>query len=98
EPGAVFELTKGFVLVGRSPSCTVVIDGDPSVGEEHCQLAVLVSRSFLRDLGSGFGTFVNDEKLSKDRELKDGDLVRIGASTVLRHEALPEGTIEDAGG
>jgi pSer/pThr/pTyr-binding forkhead associated (FHA) protein len=95
-PGHVFELPQGFVEVGRSPECTVAIAGDLSVSPKHCQLAVLVSRCFVRDLGSEFGTFVNDQKLEKDHELKDGDQVRVGSGTVLRLEATVEGGIEDA--
>ena len=88
--------TTGFVEVGRSPECGVAIAGDLSVSLKHCQLAVLVSRCFVRDLGSEFGTFVNEEKLAKDHELKDGDAVRVGSGTVLRLEATVEGGIENA--
>lgn len=65
-------------LVGRSPSCDVVL-ADPSVSGEHAVVAWIDGRWRLRDLGSRNGTAVGDRPVSSEPvALAVGDRVAFG--------------------
>ena len=49
-----------------------------SISERHCEIIVENHGVRLRDLGSESGTFVNDERLEDEQELKSGDRLRVG--------------------
>jgi two-component system, cell cycle response regulator len=70
------ELDKSEVIIGRSDSANLQVDQE-SVSRQHCKILTLAGRSSLSDLGSTNGTFVNDDRIDT-RELRDGDLLRIG--------------------
>lgn len=73
-PGNEFILKQGPNTVGaRGPE--VVIENDPRVADEHAILEIGADVSFLRDLGSKYGTFL---RVKGERVLIDGDQLRIG--------------------
>ncbi len=49
-----------------------------AVAARHCELLIREERAFVKDLGSTNGTFVNGEQVECERQLNDGDLLRIG--------------------
>jgi len=69
---------KNLIQIGRDPSNDVVLDS-PTVSRFHAQIERIGHRYRLRDLHSGNGTFVNDQRVD-DREvwLNEADAVRIG--------------------
>ncbi|MCX8016277.1 MAG: protein kinase [Rhodocyclaceae bacterium] len=75
--GQEFVLHKDEIVLGRQSSCDVQVP-DPAASRAHCQLrrdGVLWS---LVDLGSRNGTQHNNKKISGERLLIYGDLIRIG--------------------
>lgn len=73
-------LSAQSVTAGRGETCAVRVR-DPGVSREHCRFTVDPPRVRVRDLGSRNGTRVNGV-LVDERELADGDEVRIGSTTV----------------
>jgi adenylate cyclase len=71
----VFDLA-GEVVVGRSGSATVQIDGD-LVSRRHARFYEEDGRWYVEDLGSRNGTLVNGERATTSL-LKNGDVVMIG--------------------
>ncbi|MEZ4239513.1 MAG: FHA domain-containing protein [Myxococcota bacterium] len=66
------------MLVGRSPSCDLVLD-DPSVSAEHAVIAWLDGRWRVRDLGSRNGTAIAERPAtSEPQPLEVGDRVAFG--------------------
>jgi diguanylate cyclase (GGDEF)-like protein len=63
-------------ILGRSDSASIQIDQD-SVSRHHAKIVTTDGHARLCDLDSTNGTFVNDQR-TKEVELRDGDLVRIG--------------------
>ncbi|MBL7255347.1 protein kinase domain-containing protein [Paractinoplanes lichenicola] len=70
------------VLLGRDAACDVQVT-DRRVSRRHCRLVVRPDRVAVRDLGSRNGTSVNGVPIDGERELHDGDELRLG-DTVAR--------------
>lgn len=71
-----YELDKERLTVGRKPENDVPID-NLAVSGKHALVITILDDSFLEDLGSTNGTYVNG-KLIKKHALKDGDVISIG--------------------
>jgi pSer/pThr/pTyr-binding forkhead associated (FHA) protein len=75
--GRVFVRSGPSVTLGRA-GCAVNLGDDPSLSQAHAELFVEADGTArLRDLGSSTGTFVRLPPHA-ERELRDGDAVRIG--------------------
>lgn len=70
-------LTVGSYLLGRDPSCHVVLDR-ALISRRHARIAVEKHRVTIEDLGSMNGVFVNGARIEGTRDLFDGDWVTIG--------------------
>ncbi len=71
-----FELNKERVTLGRKPENDIQVD-NLAVSGKHALIITILDDSFLEDLGSTNGTYVNG-KLVKKHALKDGDIIAIG--------------------
>lgn len=71
--------------VGRGPSNTLRLT-DPKVSAQHAILWEALGCVWVRDLNSRNGSFVNGVRITGAVQLKDGDLLRLGAGTELRLE------------
>lgn len=69
---------QGF-MIGRATDCHLRL-ASSFVSRHHCELIPDEDRGAVRvrDLGSQNGTFVNDEKIQTERELRDGDRLTVG--------------------
>ena len=72
------DLTKDHLVIGRDPSCDVVI-AHPIVSKRHAEIVKQNGKILMVDLGSVNGTFVNGIRV-KRHELQDLDRVVIGPS------------------
>jgi pSer/pThr/pTyr-binding forkhead associated (FHA) protein len=75
------ELRQGDMKIGRKPGCEIQID-NLSVSGEHANIFTVGEDSFVQDLGSTNGTFINNKKISK-HHLKNGDTVVIGKHSLI---------------
>ena len=71
-----FELDQERLTIGRKPENDIQID-KLAVSGKHSMIITILDDSFLEDLGSTNGTYVNG-KLVKKHALKDGDVIAIG--------------------
>jgi pSer/pThr/pTyr-binding forkhead associated (FHA) protein len=71
-----FELDQERFTIGRKPENEIQID-NLAVSGKHSMIITILDDSFLEDLGSTNGTYVNG-KLVKKHALKDGDVIAIG--------------------
>ena len=97
DDGAVYPLSSQRpTLVGRELSRNDINLSNPTVSREHARIEYDVqnSRYVLMAMQDTNGTFVND-KLLRQRPLRDGDEVRFGRAKFLFHVVSG---IEDTGG
>ena len=82
--GAHFPLTEALVSVGREDTCTFQVL-DPLVSRKHLQVRLddTLGKHVAGDYRSAHGVFVNDKQILLDTVLKDGDRIRIGATTLV---------------
>lgn len=71
-----FGLDKERILIGRKPENDIQVD-NLAVSGQHAAIITILNDSFLEDLDSTNGTFVNG-KLVKKHALKHGDVITIG--------------------
>jgi pSer/pThr/pTyr-binding forkhead associated (FHA) protein len=73
---AEYNMTKERYTIGRLPDNDVRID-NPAVSGHHSLIINILNDSFLEDLNSTNGTYVNG-KLIKKHALQDSDVITIG--------------------
>ncbi|MBN2386695.1 MAG: FHA domain-containing protein [Anaerolineales bacterium] len=88
--GQEHALTTRTITLGRAVECEVVI-ASKSVSREHARIRQDGHRWLVEDLGSTNGTFLNEERVIGDLELRDGDALKVGEVTFLFHD--PDTTI-----
>src|SRR5581483_12220139 len=72
--------------LGRDEDCAVRIKS-PTVSRRHAEIAFKGDppRAHIRDLGGTNGTRVNGDPLAGERQLADGDVVKLGDITAVYH-------------
>jgi ribosome-associated protein YbcJ (S4-like RNA binding protein) len=75
------DLKQGDMKIGRKPGSDIFLD-NLSVSGEHANIFTIGEDSFLQDLSSTNGTFVNNKRITK-HHLHNGDTVTIGKHTLI---------------
>jgi ABC-type multidrug transport system ATPase subunit len=73
--------SQGVVRVGRdSNECQIVFESGqyPMVSRRHAELRWEAGTWYLCDLGSTYGTYVNNERVSQTRPVAVGDVLQFG--------------------
>jgi FHA domain-containing protein len=85
ERGDVVELDSRPLTVGRGGNNDVPLARDEYASSRHARFEARRDGVYVEDIGSTNGTFVNGIRLTRDRRLAPGDVVRVG-ETDLRFE------------
>src|SRR5688500_8064378 len=81
--GRIFSFTQhDSFLIGRSRDAHLYLPDDRYFSRNHCLLEINPPRSFLRDLGSTNGTFLNGQRVS-NAFLNDGDRIQCGETILM---------------
>ncbi len=89
--GRDLPLLKQEIVVGRSASCDLVLDGQ-LVSRRHARLLIGAEQASVSDLGSRNGVLVNGKPINGETPLGIGDRVSIGEEVleVVEHRVPPE--------
>ena len=103
-------LGKNYVLdadeftIGRDMKNNIVVDLD-NVSRRHAMIRTRQGRSYVQDLGSTNGTYLNDQEVLEEALLRSGDFVKVGGAIfkflsggnieTLYHEEIYQLTITD---
>lgn len=87
--------------IGRRPGQAVVVDWDARVSRVHAHIETIAGSCWLLDDGvSRNGTFVGESRLAGRHRLEDGEVVRVGGTSIAFHDPQAVGnsvTIEASG-
>ena len=76
--GTPIAIRKSPFLIGRDPDCQLRPNSQ-FVSHRHCAILLRGEQAFVRDFDSTNGTFLNEQAVQGEVELKDGDQLRIAA-------------------
>ncbi|MBD7980210.1 MULTISPECIES: FHA domain-containing protein FhaB/FipA [Oerskovia] len=79
--GTTVPLSASSILLGRAPSCTLVLDDDYS-SSRHARIFPQGGTWYVEDLGSTNGTYINEQRITGIQPLAPGVSVRVGQSIV----------------
>ncbi|MCX7150409.1 MAG: FHA domain-containing protein [Rhodocyclales bacterium] len=83
-------LTKERITIGRKPHTDIQID-NLAISGEHAVVITILNDSFLEDLGSTNGTFVNGQSVKK-HFLVNGDTIELGKYRLKYVSEVPQQT------
>jgi pSer/pThr/pTyr-binding forkhead associated (FHA) protein len=83
--GETFTLDSHPLTIGRGSNNDVALQADEYASTRHARFEPRRDGVWIEDIGSTNGTFVNGIRLTRERKLAAGDVVRIG-ETDLRFE------------
>ena len=89
ESESIILVREGTLHLGRSRDNDLVID-DRTVSNRHAQIVTYFGASYIEDLGSTNGTFVNGRKVQM-HTLHPGDVVHLGNYSFVVQLGRPEG-------
>jgi sigma-B regulation protein RsbU (phosphoserine phosphatase) len=72
-----FDLTRAETVIGRLPECDIQLNSN-MVSRKHAHVLLEDGKSFIEDMGSGNGTFLNGQKIEGKTPLKTGDRIKFG--------------------
>jgi pSer/pThr/pTyr-binding forkhead associated (FHA) protein len=75
------DLKQGDMKIGRKPGCEIVLD-NLAVSGEHANIFTIGDDSFVQDLNSTNGTFINNKRVAK-HHLRNGDMIGIGQHSLV---------------
>jgi DNA-binding CsgD family transcriptional regulator len=84
-------LEAGRLTLGTDPANDLPLPADPTLSRLHAVLERYEAGWCVRDLDSRNGTFVNGERVWRERPLRPGDELRVGATRLVYRSEEPAG-------
>ena len=81
QDGLALALTEPVTRIGRGLASDVVLE-DPTVSRRHALIVLRDDEATLLDDNSLNGTWCNGERVTDGVELRDGDVIALGAATL----------------
>ncbi len=90
-PSPDIHITPDLVTIGRRAGNTVILPNDAFISGRHATIVTDETGTYLTDVGSTNGTFVNGERLTVDERqlLLEGDEIQLGQTRYRFEPAAP---------
>jgi pSer/pThr/pTyr-binding forkhead associated (FHA) protein len=75
--GKSIPITLPEFIIGRDPDCHLR-PASPLISKKHCAFLMQGNKASVRDFGSTNGTLVNNELVAGERQIVNGDIVKVG--------------------
>jgi len=81
--GRIFQLSEGFLTIGRGETCTIKFDRETEriASKQHAFIEAKFDGFYLSDNNSTNGTFLNGQKVQSTK-LNSGDVVKFGQNGI----------------
>lgn len=90
--GQEHPLPMNGATIGRAAECDIVI-ASKNVSREHARLRREGRRWFVEDMGSTNGTYLNDARVIRATDIRDGDALTFGDVIFTFHD--PDSTVRE---
>ncbi|NIV12930.1 MAG: FHA domain-containing protein [Aliifodinibius sp.] len=77
----LYRVNSPIIFLGRHPNNNLILTY-PTVSRFHARIKYEGEKFVLYDYGSKYGTFVNDEQVSR-KELNSGDIIKLADVKIL---------------
>lgn len=81
--GEIIKLSKLPIIIGREESVDFPVKLE-NISRKHMRVSQADAGYVIEDLNSSNGTYINNERLEKPCQIKDGDIIALGADLELR--------------
>src|SRR5258708_32581009 len=92
-PGQLLELQGERMVMGRLPTCQIVLD-NAAVSRNHAQILESHGTYFLEDLRSRNGTLLNGTRIQGRTEIKDNDEIRVCEVVLQFYLRMPPDSVD----
>lgn len=75
-------LEQGSITIGRNIANDIRLN-DTIVSSKHAKIVTVMNTSYIQDLNSTNGTFVNEQKVGQQRLLRGNDIITIGMYEIM---------------
>ena len=75
--GKAIPITLPEFIIGRDPECHLR-PASPLISKKHCAFLMEGNKASVRDFGSTNGTLVNNNVVTGEHEIVNGDIVKVG--------------------
>ena len=75
--GQTIPVTLAQFVIGRDPQCNLR-PASALISKRHCALIQKSGRVHVHDFNSTNGTFINDEQLTGEKPIQNGDVLKLG--------------------
>jgi predicted component of type VI protein secretion system len=75
--GKTIPITLSQFIIGRDPQCQLR-PASALISKRHCAVLVRNGGVYVRDFDSTNGTFINEQPVKGERELRDADQLKVG--------------------
>ena len=72
-----YALNQTEAVIGRHPDCDIHLESN-MISRRHAAVRTESGHYFIKDVGSGNGTFVNGKKIEQEIELQHEDRIKLG--------------------
>jgi pSer/pThr/pTyr-binding forkhead associated (FHA) protein len=79
-------LAKETTTIGRGEGSDIALFGDSDVEKEHAQIVRDGVRYYVMDNSTPGGTFLNEQRVGSRDALRNGDVIRVGKSSLRFYE------------
>ncbi|MDR3212061.1 MAG: FHA domain-containing protein [Planctomycetota bacterium] len=91
--GQTFPVSTTPIVIGRDTTCDISLQ-DKGASRRHAEVFSIGAMSFIRDLDSRNGSFVNDNRITEEM-LRDGDSIQIGSTVITFDEQKNSSTADN---
>jgi len=78
--GKKYPVDEDEITIGRDAKNNAVVVDLDNVSRKHAQVTSREGKCFVKDLGSTNGTYLNDQEVTQETPLRNGDLIKVGGS------------------
>ena len=78
--GKKYAVDEDEITIGRDAKNNAVVVDLDNVSRKHAQVTSREGKCFVKDLGSTNGTYLNDQEVTQETPLRNGDLIKVGGS------------------